>query len=141
MRIQLAFAVLALAAATPRAAGADEGFTVVVHPSVQVQQVSTEQLSRLFLKKETRWPDGQAVAPVEPGDGPARSAFAARVHRKSLGAIRSYWNQMIFGGRDVPPLERATDAAVVEYVRDHPGAIGYVAPGAATAGVRVVPVR
>ena len=34
----------------------------------------------------------------------------------------------------------ATDAEVVEHVRAHPGAIGYVAEGTPVEGVRILPV-
>jgi len=132
-------ALLALAPAL--AAGGEGGFLVVAHPSVKLESVSRDQLSRLFLKKETRWPDGAGVLVVEPADPAVRKAFATGVHGKSLGALRSYWNQMIFSGRDVPPVEKPSDEAVLDYVRQHPGAIGYASAGAVPSGVRSLPVK
>jgi ABC-type phosphate transport system substrate-binding protein len=129
----------ALAAAPARAA--PDGFVVVVHPDVRAERLDRGELSRLFLKKATRWPDGRVVKVVEPADEKLRGAFAEKVHGKSLSAVRAYWNQVVFSGRDVPPAEKAGDAAVVQYVRSNPGAIGYVAAGSDTAGARAVPVR
>jgi hypothetical protein len=135
----IAIALVLVAPALPFPASAnDPGFIVVAHPSVKANGISAEALSRAFLKKDTAWPDGQAIAVVEPAADAVRAAFAARVHRRSLAALRSYWNQMIFGGRDVPPVEKPSDAAVLEWVREHPGALGYVSAGAPTAGVRVL---
>jgi hypothetical protein len=55
-------------------------------------------------------------------------------------AVRTYWNQLIFSGRELPPAERRGDAAVVAFVRDTPGGVGYVSTGAEVAGVKVVAV-
>ena len=47
---------------------------------------------------------------------------------------------MIFSGKGIPPPEKASDAEIVTFVRDTPGAIGYVAPGADLSGVKVVAI-
>jgi len=131
-------ACLALGAAPPAAAG---DFKVVVHPDNPVSQLTTAQLSRLFLKKTLRWPEGRPVQPVEPASPRLRERFALAVHEKSLNAVKSYWNQIIFSGRDVPPLEKADDAGVAAYVRAEPGAVGYLSPGADVTGLKVILVE
>jgi ABC-type phosphate transport system substrate-binding protein len=137
----LVAAALALAAGPARAEEGFRDFKVVVHPDNPAAEIDREALSRLFLKRTLRWPDGAAVQPVEPAAGRAREAFAAQVHRKSPAAVKSYWTQLIFSGRDVPPLEKATDEEVLAYVRTTRGAVGYVSPGAEAAGVKALPVR
>lgn len=137
-----ALAVALALAAGPGPAAADEPFRVIANPAVARSTVSRDELSRVFLKKTTRWPDGAEIHPVEPrADAPARAAFLDRVHRMSADALRGYWTQMIFSGRDVPPVEKGTDEQIVAYVREHAGALGYVSPGAATTGVKVLEVR
>jgi ABC-type phosphate transport system substrate-binding protein len=121
-------------------AGADD-FKVVVHPDNPASEVATAQLSRLFLKKTLRWEDGAPAQPVEPSSPKLREKFSLAIHEKSLNAVKSYWNQLIFSGRDVPPLDRADDAGVLKYVRANRGAIGYVSAGADTAGVKVLLVK
>jgi ABC-type phosphate transport system substrate-binding protein len=136
--LRAALAALLLAAALPAAA---EDFKVVVNPENPVAELTTPQLSRLFLKKTIRWPEGRPVQPVEPASAKLREQFARSVHEKSLSALKSYWNQLIFSGRDVPPLERPDDAGVMAYVRAEPGAIGYVSPGADVAGLKVLLIK
>jgi ABC-type phosphate transport system substrate-binding protein len=131
-------ACLALGAALPAAA---DDFKVVVHPDNPVGQLTAAQVSRLFLKKTLRWPEGRPVQPVEPAAPRLRERFALAVHGKSLDAVKAYWNQLIFSGRDVPPLEKADDAGVLAYVRANPGAVGYVSPGADTTGVKILLVE
>ena len=111
---------------------------VVVHAASGVTELSRAQLSRYFLKKATQWPDGSPVLPVEPLDPGLRDAFARQVHQRSSAAIAAYWNALIFSGRELPPLEKSADADVLAYVRATPGAIGYVAAGADTTGVKIV---
>jgi hypothetical protein len=138
MRAAALAACLCLAAAL--SAGAEE-FKVVVHPDNPATEVGREELSRLLLKRAFRWSDGTPAEPVDSADEALRARFAEAVHGKRLAAVRAYWNQQIFSGRDVPPPERATDAEVVAYVRAHRGGVGYVAAGADTSGVKALPVR
>jgi len=139
MRTRLVALLLALAAAP---AAADDAFKVVVHPSNKgAAALGRAELSKLFLKKSTRWPDGKEVQPVEPAETAVRERFARKVLDKSPMAVKAYWNQQIFAGRDVPPLEKPSDAEVVAYVRQNPGAVGYVSVGADTSGLLVIPLR
>lgn len=141
MRRLLAILPLLLALPAASAFAAEPPYLVVVHPAVQVSELSRVELSRYFLKKSTQWPDGSAVRPVEPLDPRLRQAFARQVHERSVAAIAAYWNALIFSGRELPPLEKSADADVIAYVRATPGAIGYVSAGTDTAGVKVVALR
>ena len=133
--------ILALAGfATASDAQAQE-FQVVVNASNPVSELSRDQVSQIFQKKVGKV-GGQNAAPVDQTSGSAvRGAFSQAVHGRSASAIESYWQQQIFAGRGVPPEQKSTDAAVLEFVRNTPGAIGYVAAGASLgAGVKAVKV-
>ena len=115
---------------SPVAAHAQE-FTVIVNASNPVSSMPKDEVARLFLKKTVAWQTGRAVAPVElPANAKAREAFAREVLNKSMAQVKSYWQQEIFSGRDVPPPEKQTENDVVAFVRSNPGAIGYVSKGA-----------
>jgi hypothetical protein len=56
--------------------------------------------------------------------------------------IAEFWRQQIFSGRNVPPVEKASDSEVLEFVRSNPGAIGYVSSSTSPApDVKVVVVN
>ena len=116
-------------------------FRVVVNESNPVTTISADDLSELFLKRRTSWPGG---VPAQPVDQPARAAvresFSTVALDRPVRAMVAYWQQQIFSGRGVPPLELSTETAVVEYVRAHPGAVGYVSAGADIRGLKVVEV-
>jgi ABC-type phosphate transport system substrate-binding protein len=129
---------LCLVATGPSAAAAD--FKVVVNSANPTQSFSAQALERLFLKKDTRWESGDPVEPVDQSaKAPVRAVFSSSVHRKDVGAVKSYWQQQIFSGRGTPPPEMSSDAEVLAFVRSHPGAVGYVASGTAVGdGVRAL---
>jgi len=135
---RLLLAAWLVCAALPAAA---DDFKVVVHPDNPVAELTAAQLSRLFLKKTLRWPEGRPVQPVEPASPRLRERFALAIHEKSLNAVKAYWNQLIFSGREVPPIEKPDDAGVLAYVRGEPGAIGFVSPAADATGLKVLTVR
>jgi ABC-type phosphate transport system substrate-binding protein len=117
-------------------------FKVVVNDSVKARSLSKTVASDYFLKKAKKWDDGSAVVPVDQIESSAvREQFSRAVHGKPTSAIKSYWTQQIFSGRDVPPVEKKSDAEVLAYVKANPGAIGYVADTTDTDGLRVVTVE
>lgn len=131
------------AALTPPAMQAQGNATyrVIVNAANPVSSLTKAQLSQFFLKKVTVWQDGRRVAPADSAeDSTVRQAFSRDVHRRSVAAIKAYWQQRIFSGSDVPAPEFATDAEIVAYVRANPGGIGYVSPDTALAGVKAVGV-
>jgi ABC-type phosphate transport system substrate-binding protein len=117
-------------------------YKLIVNNSVSVNSLSKKAVSDLFLKKSTKWESGAAVTPVDQLDSSnTREGFSKAVHGKTAAAVKSYWNQQIFSGRDVPPVEKKSDAEVLAFVRSTTGAIGYVSEAASAEGVRVVTVN
>ena len=139
MRTRTLLATLLLAHAAP--ALAEDGFKIVVHRANPVTSLTRAQVAQFFLKKTTRWPAGQPVTPVEPADDALHARFCERVLGKSPYAVKAYWNQLIFSGREVPPLERRDDEEVVAFVRGNLGAIGLVSAGTSAGEVKTVPIR
>jgi ABC-type phosphate transport system substrate-binding protein len=137
----LTLAAMLVLSTAPRAAMAQQGYVVIVNEANEVSEISTGDLSAMYLKKTRRWPNGQEVVPVDLSENQStRESFSIAVHGKSTSAIKAYWQKMIFSGKAVPPVEKTVDQDVVAYVRATPGAIGYVSPGASVSGVRRVRV-
>lgn len=117
-------------------------FLVIVHPNYKQKSVERGVVADALLKKQTRWEDGALIYPVDLHvQSPVRRSFSHAVLKRSVEAVRSYWQQRIFSGRGVPPPEMNSEEAVVRYVANHPGGIGYVSPKAEVKGVRVVALR
>ncbi len=117
-----------------------KSYKVIVNPSNPVSSMSREDLSRIFLKKSTRFSDGHGASPVDlPVNSSTRESFSKDVHGKSSSAVDAYWQQLIFSGRDIPPAQKSESGAL-EFVRSNENAIGYVSAGADTAGLKVISV-
>lgn len=123
-------------------AAAEPGFLVVVNAGNPVRTLTSDEVSRFFLRKVSTWADGRAVAPVDQeAESETRAVFTDTILRRKLAAVRAYWQQRIFSGRDTPPPIRGSDAEVLRFVAENAGAIGYVSAQAVPdAQVRVVKV-
>jgi hypothetical protein len=145
MTSRRAFAILLAGCALGGAALARaEGpaYRVIVNPKNVTPAVERRFLAQVFLRKATQWDDGEVIRPVDlPADAPARRRFAEDVLDRSVAAVKSYWQQVIFSGRGVPPPELDSDEAVLRYVLRHAGAVGYVSGNADVRAVKVLVVR
>lgn len=138
----LAGFVLALGAALPARAGdAPPEFRVITHASRPETSVERAFVADVFLKNVTRWSNDEATRPVDQRlDADVRRRFSEKILRRSVAAVKTYWQQRIFSGRGVPPPELDSDAAVVSYVEAHPGAIGYISGAAPYGKTKVLTV-
>jgi len=109
------------------AAQAQTTVQVIVNPANPVSGVTTTELEAMFLKRIDHWSDGAEIVPVDlPEQSPVRDEFSRRVHQKPTTAVEAYWQRQLFSGRGVPPVRRATERDVIDFVAATPGAVGYV---------------
>src|SRR5690348_16244664 len=81
-------------------------FLVLVNPRNPLQQMERSAVALAFLKKTMAWRHGGSIRPVDLGvDSEVRQRFTEQVLGRSLVAVKSYWQQMIFSGRALPPPE------------------------------------
>jgi ABC-type phosphate transport system substrate-binding protein len=115
---------------------------IIANDNVDIASVNKDQLSRLFLKKTTKWDNGVKVTPVDlAADSDVRQNFTQNIHKKSISAINAYWQKKIFTGKGVPPVELQSDKEVIEFVSSTPGAIGYVSASASLQGVKTISIK
>jgi ABC-type phosphate transport system substrate-binding protein len=117
-------------------------FVVIVNPHNPVTEIDRSFAEDAFLKKVTTWPSGEVIKPVDlVPDSPVRRAFTHSVLERSVEAVKGYWQQRIFSGRDVPPPELESDVDVVGYVLKHEGGVGYVSGATPLGGCHAVGIR
>jgi ABC-type phosphate transport system substrate-binding protein len=140
----LALVALALLAALLEAPtrASPSAYRVIVNPANASSALERKFLTDAFLKKTTRWPTGELIRPVDLGsDSTVRRHFTEDVLSRSVAAVKSYWQSLIFSGRAIPPPELDDDAEVMRYVAKYPGAVGYVSGVAELSGVKVVALK
>jgi ABC-type phosphate transport system substrate-binding protein len=120
----------------------DVGYVIIVNPRNPEAEIDRSFLEGVFLKKITRWPSDEVIRPAELVESaPARRRFSQEVLEPSVEAVKGYWQQRIFSGRDVPPPEFATNQEVIDYVLKYDGAIGCVSSDANLDGVKALTVK
>lgn len=120
-----------------------QSYKIIVNQQNSVGSLTKKEVSNFFLKKTTKWENGTKVVPVDLVEGESiRDDFSKEIHGRSTGAVRSYWQQAVFSGTAVTPIRKNNDQEVIEYVKTHAGAIGYVSSSADLSGdVKVITVN
>lgn len=112
--------------------------TIIANPSTG-GDIDAHQVKRIFLGKQTTLADGSRAIPVnQTQTAPIRIKFDTNVLGRSSSQVTAYWSKLVFTGKGNPPKEMANDDAVLSYVRNTPGAIGYVSDDAHPEGLRVI---
>jgi ABC-type phosphate transport system substrate-binding protein len=129
-------AALCLLVCAPQAAAVD--IAVIVARDAPEQRLDAGMLRDIYLKKIFLDASGRRFIPVNlPAAAPLREAFTQALFRKSGDELQDYWNQNYFHGI-TPPYVLGSEDAVLRFVAQTPGAIGYVADCHVNADVRQV---
>ncbi len=118
---------------------ASAGVVVIVSPDSNVAELSKSQIKSIFLGKVKTLPNGEPAVPVNQAEeSPVYDAFNQKVLGKSSAKVLQYWAARVFSGKGNPPETVPDDQAVIDYVKSHKGAIGYIDSASAPADVKVV---
>ena len=128
------FAVLLFSIwAMPAQSAAGEGAIAVIAAPGHGKNLRKDDLALIYKRKKQFWADGSKVQPVNlPASSPLRREFSQAVLGASPEELEKYWNDMYFHGIS-PPYVLSSEEAVLRFVAETPGAIGYV-PYCSTAG-------
>jgi ABC-type phosphate transport system substrate-binding protein len=133
----LVLAVLVALAPRPVAAGV----IIVANPSVEADSIGIDTLKDYYLGNTTSWADGKSIRTALPAAGPVLTEFLKTCVKKTPSHFGLLWKKAVFTGTGTPPAEFATDADLLEFVANTPGAIGFVAAGTPVRGVKILPVK
>lgn len=88
--------------------------------------LSSKNLNLIYWRKQLFWPKGLPIKPVNlRSQNPIRLAFSKTVLGSAPNAQIDYWNGQYFNGV-LPPYSVNSEEAVLRYVSNTKGAIGYV---------------
>ena len=114
------------------------GLLVIASAQVPDTAISAEQLADIYTLKKAFWADKTQVVPVNREASSAeRERFSEAVFKLSPQELAEYWNRLRFQGK-LPPLVQTSDQAVLGFVRNVPGAIGYINANQAPTDVKVL---
>ncbi len=115
---------------------------VVVSAANPVESLSRVQLTDIYLGRLNRFPNGDAVVPIDQSEGsPAHDRFYSHYLRQSPAQIKAHWSKLIFTGRGQPPRAVTGGDAAAGLVAENPNAIGYLDAGLVNDRLRVVSIE
>ena len=99
---------------------------VIVHSNNKILSLTKKEVSDIFLRKKTQWPDRTPITPFDlKYNSDVREIFSKQFHGRSPMFIKNYWQQKIFGGYELPPLEKEPSDALLSVAKTD-GGICYV---------------
>jgi len=126
IRWGISAAVLVAALATLAATARADEILVVVHPQAPVERLSDDQLKQVYLGENSFW--GQvkihpAVLRVPPE---IYAGFMGAVAGISPGGYEAFWIRKIFREGGMPPRPFDSAGAILSFVANTPGAVGFI---------------
>lgn len=101
---------------------------VVTGLDTPVKNLSSKQLENIFLRKNLLGKNGLKWIPLNLApENPLRRAFSEALLKRKPEALETYWNEQYFNGI-TPPHVVASEEAMLRFVTNTPGAIGYILP-------------
>lgn len=129
----LLITLAALLAGGSRAAG---NVVVIGHPNLAALDAAT--LEKIYTGRVIEV-NGIAVTAINASAGSAlRSRFLQFFLHQDEDKYTAYWVVRRYIGKGAPPRELTGSAAIIDFVRSTPGAIGYVEESEIPSGVKVL---
>jgi ABC-type phosphate transport system substrate-binding protein len=118
--------LMVLLAITFCAAANAQDVVVVANMGVSISQIDSLQLREIFTGVRSRFKDGSRAIPVVLKGGPAHEVFLHHYVGQEPDQFRILWRKAVFTGQGAMLKEFPSEAALLDYVAETPGAIGYV---------------
>ena len=117
-------------------------FIVVVAPDNPVVSVTLAELQRIFLRKTTRWDDGEAITVYQRSvEDPIRAVFSQRVLGKESAELNEYWMNLALTRGIKPPKVLRSATLVKQYLKRVRGGIGYILADEVDDTVKVLTIK
>jgi len=111
---------------------------VIASNQVPDTTISAKQLADIYLLKKSFWADNSQVVPVNrEASSTEREKFSEAVFNLSPQELAEHWNRLRFQGK-LPPLIQTSDEAILGFVRNVPGAVGYINANHPVSGVKIL---
>ncbi len=118
-------------------------YQVIVNSKNQSSSISKKDLSRIYLKRKSKWENGRSVEVVDQkNNSQVHADFVQDVLGRDPDWVENHWQKMVFSGRSSAPTVKKSDVEVLAYVRANEGAFGYVSGDVEVGnGVKVLAVK
>lgn len=113
---------------------------IIVHPENPVNNLSLVDLKRIFLGYTLTFATGDRIVLTEYSR--LKERFDRQVLKMSSQKVKKHWIRMVFSGKGaVPPRQFNELPELLEFVRKHRGAIGFVPYAEADTTVKIIQIE
>lgn len=104
---------------------------LIVNADNPAESITAAEVTSYFMKKERKWPNGDAVRFFDYRDeNEARAAFLKTYINKTSREIELFWiGEKIYTG-NIAPIQISSDSMMIAMVARFPGGIGYISKSA-----------
>jgi ABC-type phosphate transport system substrate-binding protein len=138
-KIRLWFALVAFSLTVSNVRAQD--VVVVANPGVQIAEITSSELRDIFIGSHSTFRDHSRAVPVLLKGGPVHEVFLHKHVSETPESFRELWRKAVFTGQGIPPREFNSEAALIQYVSETPGAIGYVSRVTSDVKVKILVVE
>ncbi len=111
---------------------------VIVANDQATKTISLPELKLIYWRKKDYWANGKRMHPVNlPAENPLRMQFSKKILGSLPSTQNDYWNGLYFHGTS-PPHVVNSEEAVIRFVAETNGAVGYIE--ACSLDARVKPI-
>lgn len=114
---------------------------IIGNPSVTASFLSEKELSKIYLGKKTAWGDGTKIVFVIQKNSDTHKAFLKEYVHKSPSQFDRHWKKLVFTGKGSSPQAFDSEKALIKFVSDTKGAIGYVSTDSNLENVKTISVK
>ena len=108
--------------------------SVVTHKQVTIDQLTRNQLRRIFTMRQSVWPDGQPIVVyVLSSEDEVNKSFCKQVLQMFPYQLERQWNRLTYSGVGEPPVIVGSVEEMKRMITETPGAIGYLPDSSFTA--------
>jgi len=102
-----------------------ESIAIIVNENGPLTHISKAEVREIYLG-EIRFVEGIRIIPIHGPEGPLKEGFLITVIGQPSKAYKLHWTRKVFQEGQSLPLVKVHPAEIIEWVKEQPGAIGYV---------------
>lgn len=107
-------------------ASPEREFVLVCHKDCPVDELTSQDVKRIFLGKMKKFPDGSSISVVMNTEKMVHDRFSRTVLQKSPMQLSNYWKKNLFSGKSILPVFIKTDAEAMRFLSSHANTLSYI---------------
>ena len=115
---------------------------VIVNPQIQIDNISSKSLGRIYAMQVKHWADGQPIKVFTYStQKETYRDFVISEIKIQPHQLERLWNRLIFTGTGRAPVVVGNEKEMLQKIRTTPGAIGYLETTESLSGVKSLEVE